>query len=215
MKNKLLTTILSACMLASMLTGCAGKNQESKTKVEDYAGQTSNTTVSETVAGSIDISNGELVDEVENVVETASEIDFYMAEIAMDMTSVEAYEGLFAAATSVEAPEVAGEWYRTNTFSDTNSTITVESITQDGFDFSVTAVSGDSISDFTSHAFWVSENVAITKSEEFGTEYVLFVWNNEELQVFCSDYCNSLGLALNVTIDGEYTQDEPEYIDFQ
>lgn len=202
MKKRLLTTILSTCMLASVLTGCGAKDKESSTQKPDSAA------VVETAATN-DLSD-ETMGEVDD---SSSETDYYMSLITMNVSDVDAYAGLYGEIKAIEPFDVAGEWNRTNTFSDTMATLTISSVTEEGFDFSVLSYFQDQFSEFNSHASWVAEGVAIAKSEEFGTEYILFTLNSDTLNVYCSDFCNSLGLAMNVTIDGAYTTGDPVYVD--
>lgn len=72
-----------------------------------------------------------------------------------------------------------------------------------------------------SHSGWmegeakfVADKCAVAKYEDSvddDEEYIVFIFENQEMKVLATASSENLGFGMNVSMDGEYTQDEPLY----
>lgn len=114
------------------------------------------------------------------------------------------------------APNVAGEWTRTDVHSSHSADFDITSVTDEGFKYSAEAYyySNSGIIEETD-AYWVSDNAAISEftlwEGDEDIKYVLFVWDGEELNIETSASSGEMGLGMNVYMYGKYIQGEPTY----
>lgn len=116
-------------------------------------------------------------------------------------------------ATCNNTPEIAGEWHRTDVHSSLPATVKISSVTDDGFDFSIEAQYYFHSGELDGHAYFVSENCAVCKVDEYvsETQYVAFVLENGNVNVYASAESGEMGLGANVFLSGAYTYDKPVY----
>ncbi len=108
----------------------------------------------------------------------------------------------------------SGEWHRTNVESDSTATITISNSTENGFDFYVSAFFFSHSGIFEGKVKTIDGEGVTYIKDEWSTDYNYrennksFIFKDNKLIVESE---NNLPVGMNVTIDGEYTKDEPIY----
>lgn len=230
--------LLVCCIIAAALVGCtgaeAGSEVLSDNSIEtvslDISGESSN----ETTASSSDNANTSNTESaatttttVEDVTATNSDdtnstgtVTADKADVSNLITAIKnssekaSFEKLYTMqATCNNTPEIAGEWHRTDVHSSLPATVKISSVTDDGFDFSIEAQYYFHSGELDGHAYFVSENCAVCKVDEYvsETQYVAFVLENGNVNVYASAESGEMGLGANVFLSGAYTYDKPVY----
>ena len=63
-------------------------------------------------------------------------------------------------------------------------------------------------------AKFVTDKCAVAKYEDSidnDEEYIVFIFENQQMTVLATAFSGNLGFGMNVSMDGEYTQDNPLY----
>ena len=142
-------------------------------------------------------------------------------DIAALIDSIEAYgdkelyEKLYAMSTDCDnIPDVNGTWNRTNIHSSLSGEIVISDVNSSGFKFTADEY-------YYSHMGWmegetkfVTDKCAVAKYEDSiddDEEYIVFVFENQEMTVLATGSSADLGFGMNVSMDGDYTQGDPLY----
>ena len=155
-------------------------------------------------------------DEVEKEQEGLSTEVKELIEAVANTREKSTYEKLYSHKTALETvPEISGEWNRTNVHSSYSSVITISSVTEEGFDFTVGACYFSHSGALEASASWITGNIAVCKIEDTEifntTNYVLFVWEENILRAYASARSGEFGFGMNVDMDGEYSAGQPVY----
>lgn len=228
--------LLVCCIIAAALVGCTGNevgsevssdnaietvsldlssdkgdsSQEADTVgAADEATTNTTSTNSEVVATTNNEDTSAAADEADNTADLSGLIT------AIKNSSEKAsFEKLYTMlATCNNTPEISGEWHRTDVHSSLPATVKISSVTDDGFDFSIEAQYYFHTGELDGHAYFVSENCAVCKVDEYvsETQYVAFVLENGNVNVYASAESGEMGLGANVFLSGAYTYDKPVY----
>lgn len=146
---------------------------------------------------------------------TSAEVDELIASIE-EYGDSSVYATLYELRTIPENPvNPEGDWNRTNVHSGLWGKLSISEVTKEGFqvvgDLEYFSHSGS----FEQTAYYITDNLAIAKYEEFFAEYepqyVAFFLNGTSIDVIATASSADLGFGANVSIDGEYVQEEPTY----
>lgn len=160
------------------------------------------------------ISVGGFPSESEEVTDEKSDIDSLIDSLEV-YGDKEPYEKLDSMSTGCEnVPDLTGTWNRTNVHSSFSGEIVISDVNSSGFKFTADEY-------YYSHSGWlegeakfVADKCAVAKYEDSvddDEEYIVFIFENQEMKVLATASSENLGFGMNVSMDGEYTQDEPLY----
>lgn len=214
--KKFITTA-GACIIAGCLCACTiNMNFNSQ-------GTKSGDTIDEPLAqdpvkSSEDISNDDNVD-VSNVDdEEAKAKEARLNEISEIIESIKSenefddYEKLYAYVASVDnILEIEGTWNRTKVHNGLCSKVVISNVTQEGFDFDVEACYFSNMGMMTENAKFVTESCAVCRYEDFSVQYIMFLFEDDLINIYPTGNSADLGFGMNVSMDGTYTLEEPEY----
>lgn len=132
------------------------------------------------------------------------------------------YEQLYSMrATCENLPDISGTWNRTNVYSSESSILEIENVDGNGYDFLIRAQFADHSGYVEGRAYFISEYCAIYRLDEIDVgilpeteyEYVLFVFEDDGVNIYASDNSVEMNLAMNVDVAGYYINGAPKYID--
>jgi len=197
-----MTLLFAGALILSMLCACGAVSTEEET-ASDETVVTEKRYVLE--------SDQEIVDKTINDNKVGKLID-----AIIESNNKEDYEELNELHSSlVDYPQISGIWNRTNVHSSEMATLSLTSLGEQGFDYTVTALYFSHSGVLSGQAFWVSENTAISKIDLYGNsssfQYILFHWEDGELKIYATAYSADLGFGMEVSMDGTYTKDAPYY----
>lgn len=117
-----------------------------------------------------------------------------------------------------QVPDFMNTYQRTNVHSSHSAQLKIESVDQEGFDFSIEAQYYFHSGEVHGRAYYTSEHSAVfcltemeTQLKESEYQYVLFYWKDGEMKITATANSGRMGLGQNVSIDGVYTFDNPMY----
>ena len=127
----------------------------------------------------------------------------------------EPYEKLYSMSTDCDnIPNLTETWNRTNVHSSLSGEIVISDVDFSGFKFTADEC-------YYSHSGWmegeakfVTDKCAVAKYEDSidnDEEYIVFIFENQQMTVLATAFSGNLGFGMNVSMDGEYTQDNPLY----
>ena len=127
----------------------------------------------------------------------------------------EPYEKLYSMSTDCDnIPNLTETWNRTNVHSSLSGEIVISDVDSSGFKFTADEC-------YYSHSGWmegeakfVTDKCAVAKYEDSidnDEEYIVFIFENQQMTVLATAFSGNLGFGMNVSMDGEYTQDNPLY----
>lgn len=128
---------------------------------------------------------------------------------------------MYKSATCENLPDISGTWNRTNVYSSESSILEIENVDGNGYDFLIRAQFADYSGYVEGRAYFISERCAIYRLDEIDVgilpeteyEYVLFVFEDEGVNIYASANSVEMNLAINVDVAGYYISGVPEYID--
>lgn len=127
----------------------------------------------------------------------------------------EPYEKLYSMSTECDnIPDVNGTWNRTNIHSSLSGEIVISDVNSSGFKFTADEYYYSHMGWMEGEAKFVTDKCAVAKYEDTfddDEEYIAFIFENQEMTVFATASSADLGFGMNVSLDGEYTQDAPLY----
>ena len=127
----------------------------------------------------------------------------------------EPYEKLYSMSSECEnIPDVNGTWNRTNIHSSLSGEIVISDVNSSGFKFTADEYYYSHMGWMEGEAKFVTDKCAVAKYEDLiddDEEYLVFLLENQEMTVFATASSADLGFGMNVSMDGDYTQDEPLY----
>lgn len=125
----------------------------------------------------------------------------------------EPYEELYSMSSECDyMPAVAGTWNRTNIHSSLSGEIVISDVNASGFKFTADAYYYSHTGWIEGEAKFVTDRCAIAKYDELmAEEYIVFLFENQKMTVVATGSSSDLGFGMNVSMDGDYTQDEPLY----
>ena len=155
---------------------------------------------------------------------TEEERDLLIEDIKEKGMSAEKtqYEQLYSMCTTCEnPPKVSGTWNRTNVYSSESSILEIENVDDNGYDFLIRAQFADHSGCVEGRAYFISEHCAIYRLDEIDVgilpeteyEYVLFVFEDDGVNIYASANSAEMNLGMHVDVAGYYISDVPEYID--
>lgn len=215
MRKKILIATFYISMI--MLAGCGAKEkEENRDSVKD------NIKVEDTKKNDTEEKDSEEKDTEEEKTEEKKEekdtevITSEEREINLEAVIEEgkpAYEKYYDEIITLdEAESFVGEWNRTDIHSSYEGFIMIENQDEEGFDFEGGFCYYSHSGDIAGKAYYLSKNTAICKFDEYGeTEYIMFQLKDGRLVVSATAGSSTLGLGMNVSVDGEYITGEPFY----
>lgn len=155
---------------------------------------------------------------------TEEEKDLLIENIKENGMSAEKtqYEQLYSMrATCENLPDISGTWNRTNVYSSESSILEIENVDDNGYDFLIRAQFADHSGYVEGRAYFISEHCAIYRLDEIDVgilpeteyEYVLFVFEDDGVNIYASANSAEMNLGMHVDVAGYYISDVPEYID--
>ena len=177
---------LASIVLIMALTGCGGSNiQESETaSLQKSTAEDNSNTEEEPFSPQLGFSDSNL--------EKLYEIRHSMSDHA----------------------DFSGEWKRTAVHSSLSADIVIERVDDEGFDFSGEFYYYSHSGELAGKAFYISKNQAIYKQFEdddidHEPAYIGFSLTDTCITVISSGFVE--GMGMNVSVNGDYIQDEPYY----
>lgn len=107
--------------------------------------------------------------------------------------------------------EYEGEWSRTNIHNGYSAIVSISNVTLEGFDFEAEANYFSHMGIMTQTAEFVTESCAICKYVDTSVQYIVFIFENDMINIYATGSSADLGFGMNVSIDGTYTFGEPQY----
>ena len=127
----------------------------------------------------------------------------------------EPYEKLYLMSTECDnIPDVNGTWNRTNIHGSLSGEIVISDVNPSGFIFTADETYYSHMGCMEGEAKFVTDQCAVAKYEDTlndDEEYIVFLFENQEMTVFATGASADLGFGANVSMDGDYTQGEPLY----
>lgn len=125
----------------------------------------------------------------------------------------EPYEKLYSMSSGCDnVPAAAGTWNRTNIHSSLSGEIVISDVNAGGFKFTADTYYYSHTGWIEGEAKFVTDQCAIAKYDELmAEEYIAFLFENQKMTVVATGSSSDLGFGMNVSMDGDYTQDEPLY----
>lgn len=195
-------------VLVIMLLGACGKNENSDNpiSVDELNSEQSQSDDS--------LSSEEVSDEKGDDSSKKSDIDSLIDSLE-SYGNKEPYEELYAMSTDCDTiPNLIGTWNRTNIPNSLSGEIVISDVDSGGFKFTADVY-------YYSHSGWlegkakfVTDKCAVAKYEgsvDNDEEYIAFIFENQKMTVLATASSEHLGFGMNVSMDGEYTQEEPVY----
>ena len=150
--------------------------------------------------------------------ESVSEVETLLENIR-NGASKELCQELYENQISVSiVPDIVKQWKRTDVHSSHCADLDVKAVDNTGFVFKLDAYYYYHMGTVEGKAYFVSENCAVFRLDklELGLpeeeyEYIVFVFENDEVTVYASASSGELGLGMNVYVDGSYIDGEPTY----
>ncbi|MGN0142087.1 MAG: hypothetical protein ACI4AD_07645 [Roseburia sp.] len=209
MKRQVLkrTNILLAVLVIMLFSACAkNENPGDQISVDELN--------SEQMQSAYSLESEEVIDEKSDDSSKKIDIDSLIDSLEV-YGNKEPYEKLYSMSTACDnIPDWIGIWNRTNIHSSFSGEIIISDVNSGGFKFTADEC-------YYSHSGWmegeakfVTDKCAVAKYEDSiddDEEYIVFIFENQEMKVFATASSENLGFGMNVSIDGEYTQDEPLY----
>lgn len=131
----------------------------------------------------------------------------------MNSGTPEKAETLYKMRSEIKSiPEIEGTWQRTNVPVSYSASIDISSVSAEGFDIVVNAYYYSHYGLLEGHAAWIDAGTAVCRFDLYdNVQYIVFLWDNSSLRVKATGASFEMGFGANVTMDGEYTRNEPVY----
>lgn len=184
-------TILPIMLAAALLTGCATKAEPID---KEFTNADSSTEASTEVALAV------------ATADSSDPIDITCQEDINKYIEVETIAPIYETRKSTEtATNFEGQWQQTNNHSSIGGDITISDQDKEKFSFTGEFWYFSHTGDAEGVAYFVSDNTAIFKDEEYDG-YIFFHMNDGEMFVGCAGTAGMMGMA--VSPNGEYTTGE-------
>lgn len=108
-------------------------------------------------------------------------------------------------------PSIGGSYSRTNVDTTYAADLDISNVTSEGFDFVIEAYRGANSGRIEDHASFVSEVCAVSRLSYDDSQYIVFIFNGEDIAVYASGDSGELGLGMGVTVVGDYVTGEATY----
>lgn len=222
MKIKNLIHIL---IISVLLCGCANKinNHAITESTSENQSNIENQTQTENEQPSTDeekdvISTNNQEDAIANSEETILYATTLLESIR-ETPNKELYRELYALQTSIKnIPDIIKEWNRTEVHSSHSAVLDIMDADTKGFNFQMEAQYYFHTGTISGKAYFVTENCAVYRLDEMETplsledcEYVVFVFEDDCINVYASGNSAEMGLGMNVYVYGTYISEEPKY----
>ncbi|SDA37687.1 hypothetical protein SAMN02910275_00024 [Butyrivibrio sp. INlla18] len=192
-------TILPIMLAAALLTGCATKAEPTD---KEFTSPDSSTQVSTEMTSEVASSE----ETVAAVTDASEPIDVTSQEDINKYIEVETIAPIYETRKSTEtATNFEGQWQQTNNHSSIGGDITISDQDKEKFSFKGEFYYFSHTGDAEGVAYFVSDNTAIYKDEEYDG-YIFFHMNDGEMFVGCAGTAGMMGMA--VSPNGEYTTGE-------
>lgn len=231
MKKNLILAV--SAIMAATLFACGVDDTENNVKITDIVVESPDTTIEEPgndidepdydenendkTQNDSELSQGEETGYGDTIGEE-EELEELIESLRVTIGEDEAYETLYSNKKALEdILELEGTWNRTQVHSSFSATVEVLNVTQTGFDYYVDAYYYMNMGMLQGQAFFVNDNTAISKvdfgwdEETSDNEWIMFCFENDLMYVYPTGSGADLGFGMNVSMDGCYTLEQPEY----
>lgn len=116
---------------------------------------------------------------------------------------------LFTHTTEVSnIPSIGGTFNRTNVGTGYDAVLNIYSVTNEGFEFSLEAQRGANSGTIVEQAYFVSETCAMSQLTFDNSQYIVFVFNSDNITVYATGSSYEIGVGNGVSVVGEYVTGE-------